>query len=100
MAFNPENFNHLVVFARQLILWVYMVISPTPGGSGVTEYAFKEYYRDVFSSDSAVIFVTLIWRLISYYFYLLLGFLVIPKWITKSFAKNNLQAIQTQQPEI
>jgi len=88
MAFNPININHLVVFARQLILWVYMVVSPTPGGSGVTEYAFKEYYSDVFGSTSAIIFVTLIWRLISYYLYLLLGFIVIPNWIKKSFSRS------------
>jgi len=89
MAFNPQNINHLVVFARQLILWVFMVVSPTPGGSGVTEYAFKEYYGDVFSSASAIIFVTLVWRMISYYLYLLLGILVIPNWISKSFSKNS-----------
>ncbi len=92
MAFNPQNINHLVIFARQLILWVLMVISPTPGGSGVSEYAFKEYYSDVFSSkysDSAIIFVTLIWRTISYYLYLLLGLLVIPNWIKKSFSKHD-----------
>ncbi len=89
MAFNPIHINHLVVFARQLILWVYMVVSPTPGGSGVTEYAFKEYYSDVFASSSAIIFVTLVWRLISYYLYLLLGLLVIPNWISKSFGKSS-----------
>ena len=89
MAFNPVNIDHLVVFARQLILWVYMVVSPTPGGSGVTEYAFKEYYSDVFASTSAIIFVTLVWRVISYYLYLLLGLIVIPNWIKKSFSKNN-----------
>jgi len=91
MAFNPVNINHLVVFARQLILWVYMVVSPTPGGSGITEYAFKEYYSDVFASTSAIIFVTLVWRVISYYLYLLLGLLVIPNWINKSFTKNNTE---------
>jgi uncharacterized protein (TIRG00374 family) len=92
MAFNPQNINHLVIFARQLILWVFMVVSPTPGGSGVSEYAFKEYYSDIFSSkysESAIIFVTLIWRMISYYLYLLLGLLVIPNWIKKSFTKSN-----------
>jgi len=106
MAFNPQNINHLVVFARQLILWVFMVVSPTPGGSGVSEYAFKEYYSDVFSSkysDSAIIFVTLIWRTISYYLYLLLGLLVIPNWIKKSFSKhdhlpeNETHAINTKE---
>ena len=92
MAFSPQNIHHLVIFARQLILWLFMVVSPTPGGSGVTEYAFKEYYNDVFSSkysESAIILVTLIWRMISYYLYLLLGILVIPNWIKKSFSKNN-----------
>ena len=89
MAFSPEKINHLVVFARQLILWVFMVVSPTPGGSGVTEYAFKEYYGDIFSSTSAIIFVTFVWRIISYYLYLLLGLFVIPNWIKMSFSKNN-----------
>ena len=87
MAFVPIS-NHLIIFARQLILWVVMVVSPTPGGSGVSEYAFKEYYSDIFSSSSAIIFVTLIWRLISYYLYLLIGIIVIPNWIKKSFSKH------------
>ncbi len=86
MAFVPIS-NHLVIFARQLILWIVMVVSPTPGGSGVSEYAFKEYYSDIFSTSSAIIFVTLIWRLISYYLYLFIGVLVIPNWIKKSFSK-------------
>ncbi len=94
MAFNPQNINHLIVFARQMVLWIYMVISPTPGGSGVTEYAFKEYYSDVFASASAIIFVTLVWRIISYYLYLLLGILVIPNWIKKSFGKTALESNQ------
>ncbi|MDR3651455.1 MAG: lysylphosphatidylglycerol synthase transmembrane domain-containing protein [Paludibacter sp.] len=97
MAFNPVNINHLVVFARQMILWVFMVVSPTPGGSGVTEYAFREYYGDVFSSPSAIIFVTLVWRMISYYLYLLLGLLIIPNWIKKSFTRNNNETTDVSQ---
>ena len=99
MAFNPQNINHLIVFARQLILWVFMVVSPTPGGSGVTEYAFKEYYSDVFGSASAIIFVTLVWRIISYYLYLLLGFFVIPNWISKSFSKQKSEPVPVEQTE-
>ena len=87
MAFAPVS-SHIIVFARQLVLWVVLVVSPTPGGSGVTEYAFKEYYSDIFSSNSAIIFITLIWRLISYYLYLLLGVLVIPNWVKKHFSQK------------
>jgi glycosyltransferase 2 family protein len=90
MAFNPVHINHLVIFARQMILWLLMAVSPTPGGSGVSEYAFKEYYTDIFSSASAIIVVTLVWRIISYYFYLLLGILIIPNWIKKSFKKKEI----------
>ena len=97
MAFNPIHINHLVVFARQLILWVFMVVSPTPGGSGVSEYAFKEYYSDIFATSSAIIFVTLVWRIISYYLYLLLGLLFIPNWIKRSFTKTNLEPENTTQ---
>ncbi|MFT3752257.1 MAG: lysylphosphatidylglycerol synthase transmembrane domain-containing protein [Paludibacter sp.] len=97
MAFNPVNIDHLVVFARQLILWVYMVVSPTPGGSGVTEYAFKEYYSDVFASTSVILIVTLVWRIISYYLYLLLGLIVIPNWIKKSFSKSSAVKVVAEQ---
>lgn len=85
-AFVPA-FQHLIVFGRQLILWVVMAISPTPGGSGVSEYAFKEYYNDIFSSTNTIILITVIWRLISYYLYLLIGIIVIPSWIKKNIYK-------------
>lgn len=88
MAFRPEYLNHIVVFARQLILWVYMVISPTPGGSGVAEYAFKAYYSDIFQSSGTIILVTLVWRFISYYLYLLGGMILIPGWIKKTFERK------------
>lgn len=92
MAFRPETLNHLVVFARQLILWVYMVISPTPGGSGVAEYAFKQYYSDIFQSSGTILLITLVWRVVSYYLYLLGGMLLIPGWFKKSFG-HKLQKI-------
>lgn len=84
LAFMPVS-NHLVVFGRQLLLWVVMVISPTPGASGLTEIAFREYYSDMMLSGSSILLIILIWRIVSYYLYLLLGVLIIPKWIRKSF---------------
>lgn len=82
MAFVPVS-KHLVVFARQLVLWIVLIVNPTPGGSGVTEYVFKEYYSDIFSSASVIIVITLVWRIISYYMYLLLGVIIIPDWLKK-----------------
>lgn len=45
IAFTTSG-SLLLAFVRQLILWVVMTISPTPGGSGVSEYMFREYYTD------------------------------------------------------
>lgn len=87
MAFTYIE-NHLIVFARQILLWIVMVASPTPGGSGLSEYAFKEYYNDISLGIGPILVITLIWRIISYYLYLLLGAIVIPRWLKKSFGKN------------
>jgi len=88
MAFTPVN-NQLIIFGRQFLLWIVMVVSPTPGGSGISEYAFNAYYNDLALGSGPILVITLIWRLISYYLYLLLGILIIPNWIKKSFSKSN-----------
>ena len=87
LAFTPIN-NHLVIFGRQLMLWIVMVLSPTPGGSGLTEIAFREYYNDLMPGSGTVLLIIFIWRIITYYMYLLAGIIIIPKWIEKSFVKN------------
>jgi len=84
LAFTPIS-NHLVVFGRQIMLWVVMVVSPTPGASGLTEIAFREYYSDLMLGSSSILLIILIWRIISYYLYLILGVFIIPKWIKESF---------------
>ena len=85
MIFQPKQIDHLVVFARQLVLWVYMVVSPTPGGSGLAEYSFKAYYSDIFNNPTQIIIITLLWRICSYYLYLLAGMFILPSWLKKSF---------------
>ena len=75
--------NGLAIFARQLVVWVSMEALPTPGGSGASEWMFKEYYGDLIFQGSILIVITIIWRLLTYYAYLLLGVLVTPKWLRK-----------------
>jgi len=33
----------LLLFARQLAMWIMMLVSPTPGGSGFAEFIFTRY---------------------------------------------------------
>lgn len=81
---------HIVVFGKQLILWVMMLITPTPGGSGFAEYFFNEFLStDLPMSDQNGLasFVAFLWRLVSYYPYLVLGAFLVPAWIKKHFVK-------------
>lgn len=88
MAFFTIS-DHLVVFARQFAMWIMMIISPTPGGSGFAEYIFKNFLGDVVPVDAAtqagtVAMIALMWRLVTYYPYLFIGALILPKWLTKA----------------
>ena len=75
--------DHFFVLGKQFVLWLFMRVSPTPGGSGVAEYAFGELMTDF--SDSAILLVSLaiLWRLISYFPYLIIGAMILPRWIKK-----------------
>ena len=39
--------DQFLVFARQLAMWIMMLVAPTPGGSGFAEYIFSNFLSDV-----------------------------------------------------
>jgi hypothetical protein len=50
MAFVSLNLGeHFLIYARQLVMWVIMLISPTPGSTGVAEVAFSGINQKVFT---------------------------------------------------
>lgn len=75
--------KHLFILAKQLILWLVMRVSPTPGGSGVAEYAFGELMSDFSQSTLLLAGLAIIWRLISYFPYLFIGAFIFPRWIKR-----------------
>lgn len=92
MAFFSIS-DHLVVFARQFAMWVMMIISPTPGGSGFAEYIFQNFLGDILPVDVAtqagtIAMIALIWRLVTYYPYLFIGAFILPKWLANMVAKS------------
>jgi uncharacterized protein (TIRG00374 family) len=90
---NPSNpivrdfGDHMHVYARQLVMWVIMLISPTPGGSGIAEFAFSGFLKE-FIPLGLVGALALIWRLISYYPYLFAGAIILPRWIKATSRKD------------
>jgi hypothetical protein len=81
--------NHLLVYARQLVMWVILLISPTPGGIGVAEVAFSGFLK-IFIPAGFAGTVAFMWRLISYYPYLIIGSIVLPKWIKRTHSPKKV----------
>lgn len=82
--------KHLIIFGRQMVMWIMMLVSPTPGGSGFAEFIFTRYLSEFIPVEAAsigaiAIAIALLWRLISYYPYLFVGAVIFPRWIKKKF---------------
>lgn len=73
--------DHLLLYARQLVMWVILLISPTPGGSGVAEVAFSGFFRDLLPTLGFIGAIAIIWRIFSYYLYLFMGVIILPRWL-------------------
>ncbi|MFN8240453.1 MAG: lysylphosphatidylglycerol synthase transmembrane domain-containing protein [Bacteroidales bacterium] len=89
LAFFSIN-DHFLIFARQLVTWIMMIISPTPGGSGFAEIILGRYIKDALPVDpvhagSLALAIAIIWRVISYYPYLVIGATLLPSWIERKF---------------
>lgn len=80
--------DQLLAFARQLVIWMILVVTPTPGGSGFGEYMFKVYYGDFFAAAGTALVAAFIWRLITYYSYLIIGVCILPQWVNSTFGKK------------
>jgi len=81
---RPEWIQHALILGKQLVLWLLMRVSPTPGGSGVAEYAFGELLADIGGSALLMSVLALLWRLISYFPYLFMGAYILPRWIKRT----------------
>ncbi|MCM1163970.1 MAG: flippase-like domain-containing protein [Muribaculaceae bacterium] len=91
LGFVPAA-SQCVVFARQFVVWVVLMVSPTPGGSGVSEWLFTTYYGDLIHSAGMALVIALFWRMVSYYIYLIIGACIVPGWIRQGFRnKHNKQ---------
>lgn len=89
--------NHLLAFVRQFVIWMILVVTPTPGGSGFGEYMFQVYYSDFFPVAGTALVVAFLWRVITYYTYLIGGACIIPHWIGGLKRKKEAAASSTEE---
>ena len=76
--------QHVLLLYKQFVLWMFMRIAPTPGGSGIAEWAFGELLSTFSASAIIVGSLAIIWRIIGYFPYIVIGSILLPKWLSKS----------------
>lgn len=69
------------LYARLETMFVVMAFSPTPGGAGFAELVFFGFTNDYVPEKGIALLIASIWRLFTYYLYLLVGAIIIPNWI-------------------
>lgn len=74
-----------VILARQFVIWVVLMVSPTPGGAGLSEWIFTNYYGDLVPGVGMALVLAIFWRIISYYVYLGIGAAIVPGWLRQSY---------------
>lgn len=82
-----DGYTQTFIYARLVVMFTLMILSPTPGGAGVAELALTSFITD-FVPESIGIIVALLWRTMSYYFYLLAGAVIVPAWIASKIKMN------------
>ncbi|HPF89703.1 MAG TPA: lysylphosphatidylglycerol synthase transmembrane domain-containing protein [Flavobacteriales bacterium] len=80
-AFHPSaGLNDAVIYGKQVIMGIIILLSPTPGGSGLAEFIFNDFLG-MFIATGLAPALALLWRLMSYYPYILIGVVLLPRWI-------------------
>ena len=82
LAFG-NGLEFLEIFSKQLIMWGALLIPFTPGASGLAELLFPAFLGEYFANGQLANSTSVLWRIISYYPYLFLGFIIFPVWIKR-----------------
>ena len=85
-AFTPMTTGtFLFIFARNITYKVVLLLAITPGGAGIAEGAFPTFFGRFMGTAAMTSFLVLLYRIVTYYFYLALGVAYLPSWVTRTF---------------
>jgi uncharacterized protein (TIRG00374 family) len=75
--------HHLVIYGKQVVMGIIVLLSPSPGGSGVAEFIFNDFLG-MYTPPGTAPALALLWRLMSYYPYILVGVILLPRWLRRN----------------
>ena len=76
--------NHLMILGKQIMMWTVMLFSPTPGSSGMAEFFYKRLYEMQLGEYTLI--TNVLWRVLTYYLYLVLGVIYLPRWLKRVYS--------------
>lgn len=80
-AFQPGSMlDDATIYGKQVVMGIIILLSPTPGGSGLAEFIFHDFLG-MFIATGLAPALALLWRLMSYYPYIVIGIIILPRWI-------------------
>lgn len=91
--------NHILIWVRQLVMWIILCISPTPGSTGIAEFAFPVFLGE-FIPEGMSSFLAVAWRIFTYYPYIIIGLIVLPIWTRRIIKQQRKRrALKKNTPE-
>ncbi|RSK51085.1 lysylphosphatidylglycerol synthase transmembrane domain-containing protein [Hymenobacter rigui] len=82
-----------LIFGRNLTYKVILLIAVTPGGAGIAEGAFPTFFGKFIGTPTMTNFMVLLYRIVTYYLYLVLGAVFLPRWITRIYGKPKAEQV-------
>ena len=80
---HGHDLNDMVIYGKQVIMGILVLLSPTPGGSGLAEFIFNDFLS-VFIATGLAPALAFLWRLLSYYPYIAIGIFLLPRWVRRN----------------
>ncbi|MCB9233031.1 MAG: flippase-like domain-containing protein [Bacteroidia bacterium] len=86
---HTVTIDHLIVYSRQIYMWVILLIPVSPGGAGIAEFIFGKFLGEFIENKGMIDPIGLLWRLYGYYPFLIAGAILLPRWIRDKFATSD-----------
>lgn len=77
LSLGYMNANVLMVTSLHIMIVMIISLFPIPGGSGGAEFSFEALFHSYITSDTKLVLAMLLWRLITYYFGMIVGALAL-----------------------
>ena len=85
---SNANISWGQTFAYCVICYATVTLLPTPGGSGGAEISFRSIFAGYIATEGMVLWGILSWRMLSYYFFVAIGIILIIAQQTLKFSKK------------